>query len=444
VDSVFLKDGTDDSLVEERNNDPLQFLNKVFDSCATRACGFKLSLNPSSKLFNQVIEDSDIRKILLHRPNLLAVHSSEQIASTSRVWVVVNTSDTNRLHKLAFVHIPKTGGWSLHNALAGRFGSNKTIRINDQNDRTRFLSMDTKNILDHEFVSGHVSKQELISKHIVYPTVSLLRHPIERLAAIFLENRSEVRGNPQKFSSKAIQDFADDLQNSRQLDMQCWHICGTHSSEAAIEMIHKYSMFVAPSERSEDIKKTLSSLMKIELGKNGDDVNHNMPRPKLAKDQVEILENLVKEDMKLYEYVKANQERIRKDFVKQATKFVSDNQKSMTGSREKPARKIIFDKEEFERRISTIKNDYDATVDKLNETNQAYLFHTYEDFLNERLFRRVFPFLGLGQPEMLISHIVKQNRYDVLSRYHNPHAVMKFLKDEGKIRWVSEEPLMWY
>jgi hypothetical protein len=86
---------------------------------------------------------------------------------------------------------------------------------------------------------------------------------------------------------------------------------------------------------------------------------------------------------------------------------------------------------------------YRHVIEVLNETNQDYLFLTYEDYINESLFRRVFPFLGLSQPEVLQTRMKKMNASDILSRFTNPEDVNLYLREIGKQSWAYEGFMLW-
>ena len=105
--------------------------------------------------------------------------------------------------------------------------------------------------------------------------------------------------------------------------------------------------------------------------------------------------------------------------------------------------KAIFDKSEFNVRHRAYQEHYRRSVDTLNSTGQAYLFMTYEDFLNESFFRRVFPFLGLSQPAVLETRMSKMNASDILSRFSNPEEVRAHLLEIGRLNWTHEGFMPW-
>ena len=68
---------------------------------------------------------------------------------------------------------------------------------------------------------------------------------------------------------------------------------------------------------------------------------------------------------------------------------------------------------------------------------------TYEDYNNESIFRRVFPFLMLGQPDLVQTRMNKMNSSDILSRYKNPEDVRVYLQKTGKLHWTHEGFMLW-
>ncbi|GEM_PF-1046454 len=105
--------------------------------------------------------------------------------------------------------------------------------------------------------------------------------------------------------------------------------------------------------------------------------------------------------------------------------------------------KAPFDQTEFNHRWSAYQEHYKYAIDVLNESGQNYLFTTYEDFVNESLFRRVFTFLGLSQPVEVNSRVRKQNTSDILSRFLNPEDALAYIEGIGRINWANEGFMLW-
>lgn len=105
--------------------------------------------------------------------------------------------------------------------------------------------------------------------------------------------------------------------------------------------------------------------------------------------------------------------------------------------------KALFTRNEFEARWKAYQQHYRHAVDVLNETGQNYLFMTYEDFINESFFRRVFPFLGLAQPPRLVTRKKKMNASDILSRFSNPDDARSHIEEIGRQNWAYESFMLW-
>lgn len=105
--------------------------------------------------------------------------------------------------------------------------------------------------------------------------------------------------------------------------------------------------------------------------------------------------------------------------------------------------KAQFDPEEFHRRWTAYQEHYKHALDVLNNTGQEYLFVTYEDFINESFFRRVFPFLGLTQPQIVHTRMRKLNSSDILSRFLNPDEARAYIEKIGRLNWAHEGFMLW-
>lgn len=212
-DAVYMLSGSKDDLLEKRNSDPVNFLNEMYDSCSTRACGFKIFMGHNATVLDEVLHDRSVKKIVLYRPNYLAVYSSEKIAEAEKQYLII-------------------------------------------------------------------------------------------------ENK------PGSIDGCAY-----------------------------------------------------------------------------------------------------------------------DNSRS--------SKKAFFDQGDFNRRWSAYQTHYKKTFDVLNETGQDYLFMTYEDYLNESFFRRIFPFLGLSQPDALQTRMKKQNTSDILSRFFNPEEAQAYIMRIGRMNWANEGFMLW-
>ncbi|CAH9049549.1 hypothetical protein PSECIP111854_00191 [Pseudoalteromonas sp. CIP111854] len=75
-----------DSL-EHRDKQPLECLKRLWQSSLEhKAVGFKMTHRQNERVFEQVLSDKRVKKILLVRNNQLKVHVSKLIAQQSGVW----------------------------------------------------------------------------------------------------------------------------------------------------------------------------------------------------------------------------------------------------------------------------------------------------------------------------------------------------------------------
>ncbi len=71
----------------ERDEQPLAFLNQIWKQNLSFPClGFKMTHKQNPIAFNALIEDKEIKKIVLIRNNAVKVHVSKLIAQQSGIW----------------------------------------------------------------------------------------------------------------------------------------------------------------------------------------------------------------------------------------------------------------------------------------------------------------------------------------------------------------------
>ncbi len=219
------------------------------------------------------------------------------------------------INKLAFVHVPKTAGMSLHTELKKYFGKKKSIRFGNQEERFLFLSMESEQLKNYDYVGGHISFEELSKKGIHYPTISVVREPVRRLISLqhYITN-SDLKEH-QGVSFNSIELLLQDIFSQKAFNMQCWHLCGRPSFELAVQSIRKNNIFVVPLEYYQDLVDTLSGLLGTPLS----NLRRNVTQYKNSVDVDELKHDLfdpiIGEDKKLFSYVKQNYESLKQEFI---------------------------------------------------------------------------------------------------------------------------------
>ncbi|MFZ6756147.1 sulfotransferase [Undibacterium sp. Ji50W] len=73
--------------MQERDQDPLRFLAKVWQQHASKSCiGFKMTYQQNLAAFNSVLVAPEIKKIVLRRKNTVKSYVSKLIAEQSGIW----------------------------------------------------------------------------------------------------------------------------------------------------------------------------------------------------------------------------------------------------------------------------------------------------------------------------------------------------------------------
>jgi hypothetical protein len=83
--------------VEQREQDPLAFLQRVWSARLGFACvGFKLTHRQNNVVFDQLLSDGSVAKIVLRRRNRLKTYVSRQISEALAEWEVYRAADLIR------------------------------------------------------------------------------------------------------------------------------------------------------------------------------------------------------------------------------------------------------------------------------------------------------------------------------------------------------------
>jgi hypothetical protein len=223
-----------------------------------------------------------------------------------------------KLYKLSFLHIPKTAGISLTNQLSRYFESDSTFQVRSFSDRLKFENSNIDYLEDFDFIAGHISFNELVQKCINFPSISIVRNPIDRLNSLFnYSYTSNLDEHADKFNSNL--DFITNQRILNQYNMQCWHFSENRSALSAIDCIENNNILVVPLERYDFLINSLSKILNFELVNEFDNktpVNNFNLSPDLKVD-----DPLIDEDLILFNYVSNN-------YLKLIDRFISNLQLS--------------------------------------------------------------------------------------------------------------------
>lgn len=104
---------------------------------------------------------------------------------------------------------------------------------------------------------------------------------------------------------------------------------------------------------------------------------------------------------------------------------------------------VEFDEKQFWNLYDRHVGFYGRVVEALNAAGQHFEYLEYGDLLNEGLVRRLFPYLGIAQPDQLQTNLRRNNTSHILSRFDNKDHVRDFLKRVNRLDWVTESDAGW-
>jgi LPS sulfotransferase NodH len=88
--------------IEERNADPLGFLAKAWACDLGMPCtGFKMTHRQNQLIFDTVLADAQVKKIVLKRNNAVKVHVSRLIAEQNDVWEEYGKAQPKKVNQVA-------------------------------------------------------------------------------------------------------------------------------------------------------------------------------------------------------------------------------------------------------------------------------------------------------------------------------------------------------
>ena len=204
---------------------------------------------------------------------------------------------------LLFVHIPKTGGLSLHYSFEKCWGE-RVIRYGDRSSLTRFRESSPEELGKYWFLSGHMSLPELRQKNLLGPAISIVRNPIDRFISMYLYlKRSD---HPDHANSKfsSLDEFIEHLIALSQHNLHCQRLSGEPSFEKTREIIEKGNLLTVPLEQYASLIEMLRERVQIPIEISTVNVSPELDKPTFNSNQLRRLEPLIDEDNKLYSFLK--------------------------------------------------------------------------------------------------------------------------------------------
>ncbi|HEV8501504.1 MAG TPA: sulfotransferase family 2 domain-containing protein [Casimicrobiaceae bacterium] len=148
-------------------------------------------------------------------------------------------------HDVLFVHIQKTAGISLYNAIARAYGADRSMRFARSSDayKAQYLEMPDAELRGFRLLSGHFNlpfwQRRDLGPRVV---VSVVREPVERVLSTYRYIRSW-KGHRRHASAgqMSIEAFVDDYAgDTARHNVQCTRLCGKPDCAEALAAAHAH------------------------------------------------------------------------------------------------------------------------------------------------------------------------------------------------------------
>lgn len=385
---------------------------------SANACGFVLPMLSGQANHKAVLVAPEVKKIVLSRSNMLASYLAKQRKEHAR--------------RLAFVHIPKTAGMSLHSVLKKSFGEDVSYRAGDAQNRAAFLKAPFGHYFGYRYMTGHLSLKEMVDKGVDAPFVSVIRNPIDRLGSLFRYINNSDHGDHKGLNFRGVDQFVKYLQKQRLDDMQCWQFGNNKSFKSAIEYINRHHVYVAPLEYYDDFLVTLSEV----LGDHLENVHENIsPKGRvvsLTDDDIQKLLPFVQEDLKLFEYIHDNYDAIKQRFMENLMR------KTDLWKQEK----VTFNDRDFTRYQDTYLSLSNEILGHLDEMKQDYLLLNGCAFDVDQI-EKVLRYLNVPRAEVCFGNSLAKVCENVVDGFSNPGDARSYIELRGQQNWTHESFTLW-
>lgn len=211
------------------------------------------------------------------------------------------------LPKLLFVHVPKTGGVALYDGLKAAYGVESCIRFGGQRQRPFFDAMPGVELQQYRCVVGHISLPDFLAKGLHdWAPVAVVRDPIERLLSAYHYRRTRPQ-NPRhaEYLKLSLDDFIDLIEAEPNLT-QLQLLAGVSTLAEAQDLLSRYRL-LAPHSEFAGFTAALGEFLGCSLPvERRNETAYPADRRCFTPAQVERLNEILREDIAMYQWVKAN------------------------------------------------------------------------------------------------------------------------------------------
>lgn len=207
--------------------------------------------------------------------------------------------------QLVFIHLPKTGGFALHAALARALPEDRVLRIGDAAEQAAFRVMPPEAAARYALISGHVTLGEALER--ARPDarfVTLLRDPVARLVSAF-NYMATWPDHPlhREFRDRGFAEFIEASGNALAAEA-CLQLTGADTAAEAIPLLESCYALVGTTARVNDVSRTLHQWLGLPPRIPGrENVTQGQGRIDLDSATCERLLAITREDRALFDHV---------------------------------------------------------------------------------------------------------------------------------------------
>lgn len=207
--------------------------------------------------------------------------------------------------QIVFIHLPKTGGFALHAALARALPPQAVLRIGDATEQAAFAAMPPEAAQHYALISGHVSLGEALDR--ARPDarfVTLLRDPVARLLSAF-NYMATWPAHPlhADFRHRGFAEFIATSGDALAAEA-CRQLTGADNAAEAIPLLESCYALVGTTARVDDVSLALHRWLGLPPAVPGrENVTQGQGRIDLDSATCERLLAVTREDRLLFDHV---------------------------------------------------------------------------------------------------------------------------------------------
>lgn len=226
--------------------------------------------------------------------------------------------ENTQFDRIAFIHIPKVAGSSIHQYFEATYGTDRVIWYSSNVFREMTesqLKVQVKELAQFSVIGGHIPLMSTETMHYLSGKtlfVTIIREPIERLISHFYYIQE--RSNHHQYNNIIPDDLVGSIKYSKKFrdylsNIQCRFIGGSRNFEKVQQQINTNPIIIGKLEKLQEFMSVLNSITQnntvklpyLNMASNKVDKTKELEKENFKnKLDSNIIEELIGEDIKLY------------------------------------------------------------------------------------------------------------------------------------------------